>query len=291
MPSGKQSKRRRRVDAPTPPSTRRRAPAQRTRRTHVPPPPTGSPGTRLAARRASPRVLLAVVASVVVVGGVAAGLAITLSGGSSPGAPIPAVGSLRNALPGAAEVARLFRRIPQHGNVLGRRDARATMVEYIDLQCPYCQQFETQVIPSLIGRYVRNGKLRVVARPIAFIGPDSARGRAAAIAAGHQNRMFNLMELLYVNQGTENTGWLSDGMVQAAAASIPGLDVKQVITDAKTSAVQAAAHRYDVESDTDRVTETPTFFVGSTGHNLTMLSRADEASLAAAIAKAAARAR
>ena len=69
------------------------------------------------------------------------------------------------------------------------------------------------------------GKVKIEARPIAFIGPDSERGRAAALAAAAQNRMFNFMEILYFNQGPENTGWLDDAMVKAAAASIPGLDV------------------------------------------------------------------
>ena len=29
------------------------------------------------------------------------------------------------------------------------------MVEYVDLQCPFCQQFETQVMPDIIKNYVR----------------------------------------------------------------------------------------------------------------------------------------
>ena len=75
---------------------------------------------------------------------------------------------------------RLFEGIPQHGNVLGYASAPVTMVEYVDLQCPYCRAFETEVMPTMIRRYVRTGKLKVEARPLAFIGPDSERGRARA---------------------------------------------------------------------------------------------------------------
>ena len=117
-------------------------------------------------------------------------------------------------------------RIPQNGSVLGSPTAPVTVVEYIDLQCPACQQFESQALPDLVSRYVRTGKVKIEARPIAFIGPDSIRGRAAALAAVAQNRMFNFAELLYFNQGPENTGWLDDDMVKAAASSIPGLDVR-----------------------------------------------------------------
>jgi hypothetical protein len=68
--------------------------------------------------------------------------------------------------------------------------------------------------------------VKVAARQIAFIGPDSERGRAAAIAAAEQDRLFDDTQLLYLNQGPENSGWLSDQLVDAAAASIPGLDVR-----------------------------------------------------------------
>jgi protein-disulfide isomerase len=79
------------------------------------------------------------------------------------------------------------------------------MVEYVDLQCPYCQQFETAAMPPLISRYVRTGKVKVEARTLAFIGPDSQRGRDAALAAADQNKLFNFIQLLYLNQGAPRT--------------------------------------------------------------------------------------
>jgi len=37
---------------------------------------------------------------------------------------------------------------------LGSPFAKVLMVEYIDLQCPFCQQFETQVFPDIVAKYV-----------------------------------------------------------------------------------------------------------------------------------------
>src|SRR5262245_55294778 len=161
MASGKQTKRKRRAAA-------------------VPPTP------RPTQRQASPRVLMAVgavIALVVMVAIVAIVLTRDSSGSSSSAPPAK--------LAEAADVQRLLRGIPQRGNVPGSPTGPATMVEYIDLQCPYCREFETQVMPTIIPRFVRKGKVKVEMRPLAFLGDDSVRGRAAAIAAGRQNRMFN----------------------------------------------------------------------------------------------------
>ena len=139
----------------------------------------------------------------------------------------------------------ILKGIPQHGNVLGSPNAPVTLAEYIDLQCPACQQFETQAMPKLIQKYVRTGKVKVEARPIAFIGPDSQTGRAAALAAAQQNRFFNFSQLLYFNQGIENTGWLNDAMVKSAAASVPGLDVPRLLSARSASTINAQAQAFD----------------------------------------------
>jgi protein-disulfide isomerase len=262
MPSGKQSKRQRR--APAPPARGDGAP-----------------------RRASPRVLAAAAAVLVlIVVGVALG--VVLDGGSTK-ASVPSRGSLANALPGAAEVQRLLQDIPQRGNTLGSPSAPVTMVLYVDLQCPYCRQFETEAMPTLLSRYVRTGKLKVEARPIAFIGPDSVRGRAAALAAGRQNRLFDFAQLLYLNQGTENTGWLSEAMVESAAASIPGLDVRLLLRDRSSSATAAQGRKLDGQATADNVTGTPTILVGRSGkalHRVTLASPTDGRSVSTAVAAA-----
>ena len=244
MPSGKQSKRRR---------------AAQTR------PPTRT------ARRASPRVLavagtiLALAAAAVVVGA-------AISGGESKDTTVPPRGSLTNALPGAAETQQLLKGIPQSGNVLGKPTAPVTIDEYIDPQCPFCEQFETQAMPSLIERYVRTGKAKVVLRPLAFIGADSERGRAAMIAAAEQNKMFNVTQLLFLNQGPENSGWLDDGLVASVGASVPGLDVPRFLEDRNASSVADKASAFDGEASTDGVTSTPTILVGKTGQPATIVA-------------------
>jgi protein-disulfide isomerase len=265
MPSGTQSKRRRAAAAAGPPPVRSKE-----------------------RRQASPRVLFAAAAVLALIV-VAVVLVVVLSGSGSSTADVPARGSLANGLPGAADVQRLLAGIPQHGDVLGSASAPVTMIEYVDLQCPYCQQFETQAMTTLIPRYIRTGEAKVEMRPIAFIGPDSVRGRVAALAAGLQNKLFNFAQLLYLNQGTENTGWLSDDLVKATAASIPGLDVPKLLDARGSRSVSSSAQELDSQASADNVQSTPTILVGKSGKKpapVSLSSPADSESVAAAIAAA-----
>jgi protein-disulfide isomerase len=243
-------------------------------------PPVSSKG---GGRKASPKVLLGAAAGIA---GIAAAIALVVAftGGSS--SPSSAAVS---RLPDAAAVTQVFKGIPQQGNVLGKASAPVTMVEYVDLQCPVCRAFETEVMPTIIDRYVRTGKVKVEARTIAFIGPDSDRGRRGAIAASRQNRLFDFEQLLYANQGPENGGWLDDSMVTAAAKSIPGLDVQALLDTRNSAGVVDTAKRYDAQATADGVGGTPALYLGKTGGKLTVFSPAnapDAAALSAALDRA-----
>jgi protein-disulfide isomerase len=244
MPSGKKSKQMRRAAAS--------------------PPPVQSKGGPRRVRQANPKVL-AIVGTVVVLAAIGIGLALALGGGSKASNNYPAIGTLKNALPGASDVQTLFKGIPQSGLTLGNPKAPVTMIEYIDLQCPFCQQFETQVMPDIIAKYVRTGKVKVEARVLAFIGADSSRGRKAMIATAAQNRAFNFSEILYYNQGTENTGWLNDAMVGQAVSSIPGVRVHTILNNVSSGSVSSQAKTFDTQGAADKISGTPTLFAGKSG--------------------------
>jgi protein-disulfide isomerase len=249
------------------------------------PPPVQSKGMARS-RQASPRVLIGAGAAAAVIAIVVVLIVVLTGGGSSTPKGVPKVGSIASGLPGSPEVDRYFKGIPQTGMTLGSPFAKVLMVEYIDLQCPFCQQFETQVFPDIVAKYVKTGKVRVEARVLDFIGPDSSRGRKGMIAAGNQNRAFNYAEVLYFNQGTENTGWLNDDMVASAAGSIPGLDVPKLLADRSASAVAKASSDFDAAALADKVSSTPTLLVGRNGTKpklVPLQSSTDKATLVAAL--------
>lgn len=253
--------------------------ARRQRQAQVARPPVRS----TEGRRASPAVLLVALLGILGIA-VAVVIVVVFAGGGSGSSS-----TTGTTLPDADVIAQQFDGIPQQGNILGKATAPATMIEYIDLQCPICRAFETDTMPTILQRYVRTGKLKVEARPIAFIGQDSERGRRGMIAAEKQNRAFNFAQLLYFNQGPENSGWLDDAMVASAAASIPGVDVKALQNEMSSSAVADRERTYDSQAQADRVSGTPTVLVGKSGGKLTEISPGtapDVATLSAAIDQA-----
>jgi len=213
---------------------------------------------------ARPRWLIPVAAGVLLLIAVGVVAGVLIAGGSDTKASLPS----GQRVPGAAEAEDLYRDIPQRGDALGDPSAPVTMIEYIDPQCPFCIQWETNGLPEVISRYIRPGKVRLQVRPIGTIGPDSQRGRLALIAAGRQDKEYDLLHLFSRNAKQENTGWLNNAFIRRAAGSIAGLDLSRFDDDVKAVDVSSQASRYDQEAVSDRVQFTPTFLVGKTGDKL-----------------------
>jgi len=253
--------------------TRAKKARQRRQQAAAPPPVRSTSG----GRKANPKVI-AGVAALIALAVIPAAIVLAVTGhnkSSSSTTPTNAT-----TLPDAAAATNLFKGIPQQGNVLGSPSAPATLVQYIDLQCPICREFETTVMPSVVSRYVRSGKLKVVARPIAFLGPDSEVARKAAIAALQRNRFFNFAQLLYLNQGTENSGWVTDQLVADAFASIPGINVDSAMAARDSAAVARKERQFDAQAQADNVLGTPTVLVGKSGGKLTEVAPGGSPTLA-----------
>ena len=129
-------------------------------------------------------------------------------------------------LEGTAEVNRALRGIPQRGMVLGDPKAPVELIEFADLQCPYCKAFAEEVLPPIIENQVKNDQAKVAFHNFTIIGEQSLPAGAAALAAGEQGRGWNFVELFYKNQGAENSGYADDAFLEAIAkgAGVKDLD-------------------------------------------------------------------
>ena len=93
--------------------------------------------------------------------GTAAVVAGVLIGASLLGARDNGGGGEPAAVAGGADVEALLDGIPQSAAVLGEDDAPVTLVEYADLQCPFCAKWSLRAFPELVADYVRDGRLRI----------------------------------------------------------------------------------------------------------------------------------
>ena len=165
----------------------------------------------------------------------------------------------------AAATEALFAGVPQRGNVLGNPDAPVTIVEYADFQCPYCAQWATDTLPAIVEEYVRPGKARIIFRGLAFIGPDSSTALQAAASAGAQDRLWNVAELLFHSQGAENSGWVTDELLEQIGSSVVGLDGRAMLEGRNSTEVAEMVGEAQAAAAAAGISTTPTFEIGRTG--------------------------
>jgi protein-disulfide isomerase len=173
--------------------------------------------------------------------------------------------------------------IPQHGAVLGSPNARVMLIEYADPQCPACRAYTANFFPTVVDAYVRPGKLDTEFRGFPFIGSDSVKGYRFLLAAAAQNKLWNLQEAMYRNQGGENSGWVTDDLIRQLASQISGLDVEKLFADAGSADVVQEADGAEAKAQAAGIQGTPTLLVKIGGQDPYMIQVATVEQLRAAL--------
>jgi protein-disulfide isomerase len=196
-------------------------------------------------------------------------------------------------VPGQTEATALFAGVRQNGITLGDPRAPVTFIEFADLQCPFCREYTTKVMTTLVNQYVRTGKMQMTFRNVSFIGTDSARAAQMAAAASLQSKLWPFIDTFYANQRTENTGYVTDDFLRRIGNGVKGLDVSKAMNDRGLPAVQRLMDEAQTQWQTNGFTGTPSFLLGPTGGRLEALSFTsfDPSSFTSAIDKVLASAR
>ena len=79
--------------------------------------------------------------------------------------------------------------------------------------------------------------------------------------AAKQNLAYNFASVLYDNQQTENTGWLTDQMLYNIAASVPGLQIDPLFAERNSATVKSEAGQVAADAKAQQVSGTPTIFL------------------------------
>lgn len=216
---------------------------------------------RAAAARARQRQRLWILGGVLVLAAVIVVIIAVANGGGGSKTPTKRAGEI---LPGQIETNARFAGIPQTGITVGFPDAPLTLVEFADLQCPYCRAYTMDVMPTIVDKYVRTHKLRMQFRNVSFIGNDSLTAAQMAAGAGMQNKLWQFVDLFYYNQGEENSGYVTPEFLTKIGTAVRGLDVQTALRDRSLPSIQRQLTEATTAWTVAGFNGTPSFLLGPT---------------------------
>lgn len=212
---------------------------------------------------------LGIVAAVVVV----AIAVIAIAAGSGGGSKAVSSGS-KEAKATISDVETTVGGIPQSANVIGSPNAPVTLVYYGDLECPICRDFTLGAFPTIVQKWVRNGKVKVEYRSLetATHEPETFKmQQVAALAAGKQGKMWQYLELFYHEQKEEGSGYATEAFFQEIAHQVPGLNFQQWMNDRNNIAYSNQVAADGQAAANAGYNGTPTFEIGKSGGALKKL--------------------
>lgn len=145
----------------------------------------------------------------------------------------------------------------------GKKDAKLTMIEFSEFQCPFCGRHVRETVPQLEKEYIETGKVKYVFRdlPLESIHKNAFKASEAAHCASDQNKFWEMHDRLFANQNS-----LEPAMLTAHAQAI-GLDTKK-FQQCLDSGKYADDIRKDIgEANKIGITGTPTIVIGMTQPN------------------------
>jgi protein-disulfide isomerase len=150
--------------------------------------------------------------------------------------------------------------IPVDGSpVLGPANARVTLVEFSDFQCPYCAEAVLK-LNAVLKAFPNDVKLIFKQYPL-DIHSHAAQAAAAALAAHRQGKFWQLHDAMFADRTH-----LSRPAILALAGKV-GLDVKRFQQDWDSPAVKQAVARDQADGDKIGVDSTPTVYIDGQRYN------------------------
>lgn len=211
---------------------------------------------RPARRRDVPWQVPAIVLAALALAGAIVAIVLESDDGDRPAtAPVAAPATLDERRARAA--LREIRGITQVGGILGDDRDLPTLQVFADVTSSGFVLFDDAVLPKLLERYVRPGRLKIQLRTLP--GGDALELAATqwTQAAGLQTRLWDYARVLAAFEGDLAT----DGDLRAAARFVGDLDVSRLEAQGISARVQRAIARARRFADDARITSTPAFTV------------------------------
>lgn len=143
--------------------------------------------------------------------------------------------------------------------VKGNKDARLTLIEFSEYQCPFCSRHVQNTFPQLDKEYVQTGKVKYVFRdlPLESIHKNAFKASEAAHCAGEQGdgKFWPMHDRLFANQQTLELAKLPEH------ATAIGLDAKKLQACLESGKYAAEIRKDIAEAERLGVSATPTTLI------------------------------
>ena len=107
--------------------------------------------------------------------------------------------------------------IASDDNILGKKDAPVTIIEYASMTCPHCARFHNSILPTIKSEFIDKGQVRLVYRDFPL---DQMALTASVIArCAGPDRYFPFVDALFASQSK----WAGDPNPMLALSRIARL--------------------------------------------------------------------
>lgn len=151
-------------------------------------------------------------------------------------------------------------KIPVDGApVRGPADARITLIEFSDFECPFCSAAVKQV-DQVMAAYPKDVKLIYKQYPLSM-HPHAEMAAEASLAAREQGKFWEMYEILFKNYRN-----LSHNSITAMAKQL-GLDMNKFQADLDSGKYKKEIEKDIADGDTAGVYGTPSFYINGKQYN------------------------
>jgi hypothetical protein len=156
------------------------------------------------------------------------------------------------SITGAGEVQALMGGIEEKDARLGSPNAPVTIDFFNDLQCSFCADYQTAVVPKLVEDLVRPGKAALVYRHFPLGDKATELADFGALAAAKQDYEWQFVQLFFINQGAvPPVKGVNEDFLSRIAAAVLEMDQGQWFSDyGKIAAGDDPAAKAVLDNDT-----------------------------------------
>ncbi|WP_414047395.1 DsbA family protein [Macrococcus equi] len=149
--------------------------------------------------------------------------------------------------------------------MMGKKDAKVTVVEFGDFKCPACKYFDGNMKPELKKKYFDTGKAKYYFIHTPFHAEESILGGLAGetVLKNNPDKYWDFHDALFKLQ-THNGStdkWLTMGAVKKALKTAGVSDVDKIVEDIKANKEKAAVQKDIDLTQKHNIQSTPTIIV------------------------------